>query len=361
MIISASYKTDIAAFYGEWFMRRLRAGSCRMVNPYGRQVYTVNLKREPDDEGREGVDGFVFWTKNIGPFLRHLPEIRERGYPFVVQHTINGYPRQLESRVVNYDRAVAHMRRLADEYGPKVAVWRYDPILISSLTPPEWHRATFGKLAEGLHGATDEVVISFAQVYQKTERNMDLAARRARPSFTWREHEAFAYSDERLDDARALVRDLAGMAREKGMRLTVCSQTRFHVEGVVGPAHCIEATRLAEIAGKSIDAKEKGNRPECACSASRDIGEYDTCPHGCVYCYAVQDRDKALGRYRAHNPDSDFLFEPEPRTIQVARTPKRPKPKTPRAGKKGVATTASQKAVILPGLWDAQSADSDPA
>src|SRR5947209_16652032 len=84
MIISASYKTDIPTFYGEWFMNRLQAGYCKMVNPYGRQIYTVDLSPEK-------VDGFVFWTKNIGPFLKYLPEIRDNEYSFIVQHTINGY------------------------------------------------------------------------------------------------------------------------------------------------------------------------------------------------------------------------------------------------------------------------------
>ncbi len=84
MIISASYKTDIPTFYGDWFMRRLHAGYCKSVNPYSRQVYRVPLDRQ-------AVDGFVFWTKNIAPFLKHLPAVRERGFPFVVQYTINGY------------------------------------------------------------------------------------------------------------------------------------------------------------------------------------------------------------------------------------------------------------------------------
>jgi len=88
MIISASYKTDIPTFYGEWFMNRLHAGYCKMVNPYGRQIYTVDLSPER-------VDGFVFWTKNIGPFLKYLPEIRQMGYPFIVQHGIDGYPHEL--------------------------------------------------------------------------------------------------------------------------------------------------------------------------------------------------------------------------------------------------------------------------
>src|SRR5947209_7117864 len=119
MIISASYKTDIPTFYGEWFMNRLQAGYCKMVNPYGGQVYTIDLTPE-------GVDGFVFWTKNIGPFLKYLPEIRERGYPFMVQHSINGYMQELESRVMNSEHTCESMHRLTHNYGPDVAIWRYD-------------------------------------------------------------------------------------------------------------------------------------------------------------------------------------------------------------------------------------------
>src|SRR5579863_4850689 len=171
MIISASYKTDIPTFYGEWFMNRLRAGYCKMVNPYGRQIYTISLLRED-------VDGFVFWTKNIGPFLKHLPEVREKGYPFIVQHTINGYPRELEFRVINYAHTVEHIKRLASDYGSDVVVWRYDPIVFSSLTPIDWHRRNFEKLAQSLRDTTDEVVVSFAQIYRKTKRNMDWAAQK---------------------------------------------------------------------------------------------------------------------------------------------------------------------------------------
>ncbi|HLF58937.1 MAG TPA: DUF1848 family protein, partial [Alphaproteobacteria bacterium] len=93
MIISASYKTDIPAFYGAWFRNRLRAGYCKMINPYGRKIVTVPLSR-PD------VDGFVFWTRNAHPFGDAFAEVAGRGFPFVVQHTITGYPRALESSVI---------------------------------------------------------------------------------------------------------------------------------------------------------------------------------------------------------------------------------------------------------------------
>ncbi|MDB4432404.1 DUF1848 domain-containing protein, partial [Akkermansiaceae bacterium] len=116
MIISASYKTDIPAFYGEWFMNRLQAGYCKVVNPYNRQLKHVNL--QPDK-----VDGIVFWTKNIGPFIKHLPEVQRMGFPFVIQHTINSYPRALEKAVIKNETAIEQVRRISDRFGKRVCVW----------------------------------------------------------------------------------------------------------------------------------------------------------------------------------------------------------------------------------------------
>lgn len=299
MIISASYKTDIPAFYGEWFINRLRAGHCKTVNPYGGQIYTIKLSPE-------NVDGFVFWTKNIGPFLKYLPEIHQTGIPFVIQHSINGYPHELESRVVSSSSTTEHMKRIAREYGPERLVWRYDPILFSSLTDFTWHLQTFRTLAEQLEGTTDEVVVSFAQLYKKTTRNVEEAAQRH--GFSWEDHQSWEFVRE---NGRKLVGALAEVALARGMHLKICSQREFLIEGV-HEARCIDVDRLERIVGRSLshDVQLKGNRKECGCFASRDIGEYDTCPHGCVYCYAVRDRNLALSRYKAHDPLSEFLFPP---------------------------------------------------
>jgi hypothetical protein len=293
MIISASYKTDIPTFYGEWFTRRLQAGYCKMVNPYNRQAIRVSL-------AREDVDGFIFWTKNVGPFTKPLDVVHSRGYPFVIQHTINGYPREFEKAVVNADRSVEYLKRIADTYGSAVCVWRYDTIIISSLTPVEYHLRRFEELAKALEGVTDEVVISFVHFYAKTLRHMDDAAK---------EH-CFTWNDPSLDEKRSLVTSLAEIARRYGIQLNICSQREYLVEGS-GDARCVDVVRLERVAGKRIRADLRGNRKECGCFASRDIGEYDTCPHGCVYCYAVRNNELAQARFKKHNPDSEFLFEPE--------------------------------------------------
>jgi hypothetical protein len=105
-----------------------------------------------------------------------------------------------------------------------------------------------------------------------------------------------------------LLTDLSAMARGRGMALTVCTQPELLIEGVAGEARCIDAIRLSELAGRWIGAKLKGVREGCACYQSRDIGEYDTCPHGCVYCYAVTNRAAARRRWRNHDPECEFLY-----------------------------------------------------
>lgn len=294
MIVSASYRTDIPAFYGRWFLNRFRAGYARVINPYGRQMSTVPL--------RAGVDGFVFWTRNAEPFRESLRAVRQAGIPFVLSYTATNYPRALESSVIESARAVADIRALAAEFGPRAVVWRYDPVVFSTLTPADFHLRNFTSLAEALAGAVDECVISFANIYRKTARNLDAAARAHH----------FAWDDPPGEDKRRLAARLAEMAAARGMRLSLCSQPPYLVAGV-SPAACIDAGRLEDVAAgwgspRAIRAKVKGNRPGCLCAESRDIGEYDTCPHGCAYCYAVGSRSLAKRRYRDHDPDGEFLW-----------------------------------------------------
>lgn len=291
MIISASYKTDIPTFYGEWLMNRLDAGYCKVHNPYGGKPFTVSLQRSD-------VDGFIFWTKNLSPFIGRLAQIHDRAFPFVVQYTINKYPRELEASVVDAASAIENMMTVAQLYGDNSAVWRYDTILFTSQTPFDFHIENFKGLAEQLRGTTNEVVISFAQMYRKTEKNLKLAS--AKFGFTW--------EDPSTEEKRNLVKELFRVAKQNGMQLTICSQPEL-VDGGAGAARCVDAERLSRMVGQSIQAKLRANRFGCGCYASKDIGEYDTCPHGCVYCYAVRNPELAKHRRQAHDPMGEFLFE----------------------------------------------------
>lgn len=286
MIVSASYRTDIPAFYGAWFAARLEAGYCMVANPYGGKPYRVPLK--------EGVDGFVFWTRNIRPFLPVLDIVAGSGLPFVVHYTLTGYPSLLEPKTPAPAHAVAAMQDLAGRYGPDAVVWRYDPILFSAPTPPSWHLANFAALARALEGAVNEVMTSFAQPYAKTRRNM----RRAGPELDW-----VAKPEAAL--RRDLRHGLEEIARARGMRLALCCQP--DEEGAARAA-CIDPDRLSRVAGHAVSARRRPNRPGCGCAVSRDIGAYDSCVQGCLYCYAVAGPEKALLNRGRHDPAADMLI-----------------------------------------------------
>lgn len=287
MIVSASYRTDIPAFYGEWFLARLRAGSVRVRNPYGGPPSEVSL-------AADRVQGFVFWTRNVEPFRPALAAVAAMGVPFVVQFTVTGYPRDLDAKTIPSPRAVAQIRDLAARFGPASVVWRYDPIIATSLTPRVWHRDTFTRLADALAGAVDEVVVSWMQVYRKTARHLAPGSVR----FDWQDPPSAAKQE--------LLAELAALAAARGLTMSLCAQADLAVDGVA-EARCIDAERLGRIAGRTLKAPRKPHRAGCGCWASRDIGAYDSCPHGCIYCYAVASRAAATRRFQAHDPAGAFL------------------------------------------------------
>ncbi len=294
MIISASYRTDIPAFYADWFRKRLAAGFADVANPYGGPSKRVRL--DP-----EHASAFVFWTRHVKPFVPILSGLSATRRPFVVQLTMTGYPRALDLSTPPPSRVADQFRQLAAMFGKRVAVWRYDPIVFSDITPPDWHAHTFERLCARVAGSVDEVVVSVAQIYRKTKRNLDDAARRH--SFSWH--------DPSTTEKVALLVRMTQIARNHGITLTLCGQPELLGEGI-GAARCIDADRLSDVAGIPIQASQKAHRPKCGCWASRDIGAYDSCPHGCVYCYAVNNRRIATGNFRRHDPSDPYLLPARP-------------------------------------------------
>lgn len=290
MILSASYRTDIPAFYADWFAGRVQAGTVQYRNPFGGGLIDLSLAPAT-------VDGVIFWTRNFRPMMRHLPLLAARQWPFVVQYTVTGYPRVLEPSVIPMAEAVAQIAALSSQFGPHAVVWRYDPILFSGATDAGWHKKTFSGLATALSGLVNEVTVSFLEPYRKTRRNLDRLSA-ADTGFDWRL--------PALDEKAALLRDLSGVAADAGMRLTLCTQPELMAQGdgTFQAARCIDVARLSAVAGRSLHAKTKGNRPGCLCAEARDIGAYDTCPHGCAYCYAVANRETAKARHGAQDRDA---------------------------------------------------------
>ncbi|MBN2497737.1 MAG: DUF1848 domain-containing protein [Deltaproteobacteria bacterium] len=272
MIISASRRTDIPAFLGAWFAERLRAGSVQVANPFNpRQVSTLSLRRRD-------VYAFVFWTKDPAPFFERLAMLDERQDRYYFLFTLNAYGRDLEPGLPALDARIGSFLRLSDRLGPQRVCWRYDPIVLSNRTDPDFHRRAFERLCAALEGHTRRVIISLLTYYRKVDRRLRGLEQQG---------VHFERDVAQSGKATALLADLAAMANARGVQMQSCaSEWDFSAAGIPAGA-CIDADLIRAIWGIELDGtKDPGQRPHCLCARSRDIGTNGTCGHGCVYCYA---------------------------------------------------------------------------
>lgn len=294
MIISASRRTDLPAFYATWFMHRVRAGFCLVPNPFNvHQVSSVSLR--PED-----VDAFVFWTRNPRPLLPALDELDARGYRYYFQFTILDNPRQLDPHTPPVAGAVATFRRLADRIGPERVIWRYDPIVLSSITDARFHQERYAWIAAQLRGYTTRSVISVVDDYRKAARRLQALATQG---------VVFPKQPpEMLPEFAEVMRTLVAAAQQNGMEIMSCAEEIDLTGYGVRPGKCIDDELLARILGRPLDLrKDPGQRTACGCVASRDIGMYDSCLFGCQYCYATSSFTRAAANYAAHDPAAPSL------------------------------------------------------
>lgn len=288
-IISVSRRTDIPAFYGEWFMNRVRAGWAVSCNPFNRRAMRVSLLPS-------AVAGFVFWSKDFHPFLRYLDELDARSYQAVFLFTITGLPRVFERRVPDTELAVETFRLLSRRYSPRQVLWRYDPIVVTNRTGPDYHLRRFAELCRRLEGYTTRCYTSFANLYPKVKRSLQAL----RP-------EGIELLELTEMEQAALVGYLAEIAAGYGIEVHACCSDHL-VGGRVKKAHCVDANLFAELAGVEANAyRPRPTRRQCGCCESVDIGMYDTCLHACSYCYA-SNGSRCVENYRRHNSENPLLI-----------------------------------------------------
>jgi hypothetical protein len=294
-VVSVSRRTDIPAFYSTWFMNRVRTGFAKVENAFNpRQVSTVPLA--PDQ-----VACFVFCTKDPRPLLPHLDELDRRGYHYLFQVTVTGLPQLFEPQVPAPREIVAAIREISRRIGPRAVVWRFDPIVISELTPPDRLVERFAELAAGLQGNVHRVIVSFMRPYRSaTGRIGRSEARKAGVRFL--------DADEIMTTGGPLAARLREIAERNGMEIFSCAERADLAPFGVRPGACIDGSLIREIFGIALPGKkDQGQRPECGCIRSLDIGAYGTCPHRCLYCYASTDTRL---RSRRHDPDGEALLTP---------------------------------------------------
>ena len=295
MIISASRRTDIPAFYAAWFMNRVRAGFCTVPNPFNRnQVSRISLA--PHD-----VDVIVFWTRNPRPLLASLDELDARGYRYYFQYTILDNPRQLDARTPPVEAAIETFRTLSARIGSERVIWRYDPIVLSSLTDAEFHQKRYAWIAAQLQGYTTRSVISILDIYRKAERRLHaLAAHGVTiPDQT----------PEQITGFDELMCNLVETATRCGMEIVSCAEEIDLTGYGVRPGKCIDDELIERIFRLRLELKkDPGQREACGCVLSRDIGMYDSCLFGCQYCYATSSFARAAENHAAHDPLSPSLI-----------------------------------------------------
>lgn len=294
MIISASRRTDIPAFFAEWFMNRIREGYCTFPNPMNaHSIVRVDLTPEH-------VDVVVFWTKNPAPLIPYLPELDARGYRYYFHYTLNGYGPDLEPRVPMLSEGISTFKRLVDLIGRQKVIWRYDPIIFSECTMPNYHIDRFGEIADQLSGYTPRVVISIVDEYRAATSRLRRLAQRLNYDPCLCKIGTKEFSN--------LFTSMSIIAQRSNMEIFSCAE-EFDLDAYgIRHGKCIDEIYIANVFGLALRAsKDKSQRAACGCIASRDIGMYDTCQHYCAYCYATRIKDTGQ-RFEQHDPQSPSLI-----------------------------------------------------
>ena len=296
MIVSVSRRCDIPRFQFKWFMGRLNAGFVNAVNPFNaRQIKRVSLvpgrgmkpeainpeAANPEAvkaEGakpEDGLDALVFWTRDPRNVLANAEELEKRGVPYYIMVTVTGYPDILEPSMVRTQKVLRAMKELAQKIGPDRVIWRYDPVLLSSVTDEDFHRGNFNMLAQSLSGSVRRVIVSVYSEYKGSVQRLGALERMG----ALRMIKAGANLGE-------LLADLAQSAGAAGMEIQSCAAKEDYSQFGIKAGACIDAALIGKLWGLEFSGKDKNQRPHCLCCKSVDIGGYRICDAHCVYCYA---------------------------------------------------------------------------
>ncbi len=272
-IISASRRTDIPAFYSEWFINRLKQKEVYVRNPYGGQISRVSL--DVDD-----IHSIVFWSKDFSPLISRIEEVENVTKNLFFHFTITGILKEIEQNTPFFEEAIDDFIYIADRYSPAHIIWRFDPVCITDKLPFEYYEEKFSKCAERLRGSCYTCYISFAHKYTKTLTN-------------FKKYSEHTLSDISAEKQREYAIRLSRIADKNRMTLHACCND-YLLSDSIYKGSCINSWELAKLFNdNSILSPAAPTRKECACTKSIDIGSYDTCPHGCLYCYANADKLKA--------------------------------------------------------------------
>ena len=282
MIINSGTRTDIPAFFHKWFLNRINEGFVISKNPYNNQLYKYNFNPKT-------VDVLCFCSKNPKPLVKHLDELSDyKQFWFV---TITPYDKDIEVNVPSYKRVIKTFKELSDNLGVNSVSWRYDPILINEKYSLDYHIDKFEEMASQLHEYTSDCTISFIDLYQKVLRNFPEARE--------------VTTEERL----IIGENFSKIANKYEIQMKTCVEGTLLDQFGFDSTGCMTQQVLEKAIGNNLKVpKGKYHNRECNCLMGRDIGLYNTCLHGCRYCYANSNMKLVKRNQKLHNPDSPLLI-----------------------------------------------------
>lgn len=283
MIISASRRTDIPCHYSRWFINRLNAGYVLSRNPMNhRQISRIDLS--PDV-----IDCIVFWTKDAQNIMDKLPILDGLGYKYYFQFTLTPYDSSIERNLRNKSDIEDTFIELSKIIGKERVLWRYDPLILNDVLDITYHKKQFERMCDKLHNFTEIVTISFVDMYSK------IKTKSIRPT-----------SKEEMAEISIFM---SKCAKEYGLTIKACCENiNLQIYGIQ-KASCIDKDVIERILGEKLNiVADKNQRDSCGCFKSFDIGAYNTCKNGCIYCYANYSDSSVAKNCSKHNPMGELLI-----------------------------------------------------
>lgn len=315
VIVSASRSTDIPAFYADWFVERWKAGYVKWKNPFNNTALYVSFK---------DTRAVVFWSKNPKPMFKHIDFLDNYVKNYYFQFTLNDYDKEgFEAKIPRLETRINTFIELAKKIGKERVVWRFDPLILTKEINVQELLTRLENIGNQIHLYTNKLVFSFADIsiYKKVESNL--------------KKENIEYKEFDPASMIEFAEGLKKLNEKWNIELATCAE-KFDLKkyGIIHNK-CVDDDLLIELFNqdkqlmnflgvesneptlfepsesitKTKKLKDNGQREACGCIMSKDIGEYNTCPHECVYCYANTSKEIAFQNYKSHtaNPNAETI------------------------------------------------------
>lgn len=315
VIVSASRSTDIPTFYSDWFVERWKAGYVKWKNPFNGVDNYVSFQK---------TRAVVFWTKNPRPIFKHIDFLNDSVKNYYFQFTLNDYDHEgFEGKVPKLDSRIETFKELSKRIGKEKVVWRFDPLMLTKDLSVKELLKRLEQIGNELFAYTSKLVFSFADIsiYSKVESNL--------------KKEQIDYVEFSLDTMFEFAEGLRNLNKNWNLELATCAEKFDLIKYGIKHNKCIDDDLMIKLFSHEKDLmkflgiefsdsslfesgkiektktiKDKGQREACGCIMSKDIGEYNTCPHECVYCYANTSKELAIKNYKSHiaNPFAETII-----------------------------------------------------